>query len=1092
MNKLLLIIPLIFIQITLKAQYNKNGYPFYTYYNSDDYNAYDQNWDVIEDKDGIIYVANNNDGILQFDGVEWRKIEIKNKPEVRALAIDDSSGVIFAGCSKDFGYLSPTSDGNLIFKSLLNKFDADSFLFPSIFKINIIKDTVFFSSDNRLLFKYIILQDTVLVIDLPRYTLFTFNVLNKIYGSSYISGLYTLISDTVKSVLGGDFYKNKNIFSILPKDSSNFTVITGRNGIFNYNIITGKSRMILSNKDKKCLSNCISYYAAIRNNNMLIATLGLGVVALDKNMNIIDILDEQLEIKDHLCASINIFDNSTWSALSMGILRFEYNSPFRYFSKESELEGYILDVVKLNNTLYVSTEIGLYYLSFKEGFPVFNKIEGISSQITAMSRMTIDNVDYIFIGTTDGIYQINIKTKTISLIENNLVGLNKLFSPNKLNNNSKVTTSIYVVSLFAKENAKELWVGTKTRLVCLKYNNKHWNVTDKIFDLKDEFVNITSDSLNNIWATTKQKGVVRIDSKTNSITQYDTLSGLPTMHSLRVYNNGKKLLCSTFKGIYKYNYNLKTFVKDTILPKKYTNGFLSIDRITVDVDDNIYIAYSSINQKGIDKLEFNKVTGKYNIVNDFKRLGNVDINFFYPDSNLIWFGVGDVLYNYDNSKKINTTLPYKCLIRKVEGIDTVYFNGTFYKETDRGLIPSDIQNEKQKPILRYAQNDITFHFAAPYFEGVEAIKYSYKLVGFKDTWSKWNKEPKAVFTNLNEGEYIFKVKAKNIYGVESEIGNYEFSILPPWYRTTFAYIVYVILAIAVIILIVKIYTRRLEQEKIHLEGIVRERTAEIREQRDQIAEQKQSIEDSILYASRIQRAILPSSDLAQEILPDYFILFRPRDIVSGDYFWMNKIGGKTIVVAADCTGHGVPGAFMSMLGVSFLNEIVLKENIVEPHLILNKLRNRVKKTLKQEGKEGEAKDGMDIALVVFDETQKKLYFSGAYNPVLIYRGEELIEIKADRMPIGIYIKEKESFTLNEFDYQPGDTFYIFSDGYPDQFGGPKGQKFRIKTMKALLASIQDKPMSEQKEILNKTIEEWMAETEGQEQIDDMVVIGVRL
>jgi serine phosphatase RsbU (regulator of sigma subunit) len=181
-----------------------------------------------------------------------------------------------------------------------------------------------------------------------------------------------------------------------------------------------------------------------------------------------------------------------------------------------------------------------------------------------------------------------------------------------------------------------------------------------------------------------------------------------------------------------------------------------------------------------------------------------------------------------------------------------------------------------------------------------------------------------------------------------------------------------------------------------------------------------------------------------------------------------------------------------MLGVSFLNEIVLKEGIVEPHLILNKLRNRVKKTLKQEGKEGEAKDGMDVALVVFDETQKKLYFSGAYNPVLIYRGEELFEIKADRMPIGIYIKEKESFTLNEFDYQSGDTFYIFSDGYPDQFGGPKGQKFRIKTMKALLASIQDKPMNKQKEILNKTIEDWMAETEGQEQIDDMVIIGVKL
>ena len=181
---------------------------------------------------------------------------------------------------------------------------------------------------------------------------------------------------------------------------------------------------------------------------------------------------------------------------------------------------------------------------------------------------------------------------------------------------------------------------------------------------------------------------------------------------------------------------------------------------------------------------------------------------------------------------------------------------------------------------------------------------------------------------------------------------------------------------------------------------------------------------------------------------------------------------------------------MSMLGVSFLNEIVLKENVLEAHIILNHLRERVKKTLKQEGKEGENKDGMDVALIVIDDEAKKLFFAGAYNPAYILRGEELIEIKADRMPIGIYIKEKESFTLNEFDYLPGDSFYIFSDGYEDQFGGPGKQKFRAKQMRELLLTIQDKSMAEQKEILNKTIEDWMGD--DQEQIDDMVVVGVRL
>lgn len=370
------------------------------------------------------------------------------------------------------------------------------------------------------------------------------------------------------------------------------------------------------------------------------------------------------------------------------------------------------------------------------------------------------------------------------------------------------------------------------------------------------------------------------------------------------------------------------------------------------------------------------------------------------------------------------------------------------------------------------------------------------LDGFDENWSPWNAKTDNNYTNLTEGKYTFKVKAQNIYGIESDVATYEFSIKPPWYRTILAYFIYFILAMLIVVVIVKIYTRRLELEKIRLEQIVKERTEEvvkqkdeIEKQRDEIADKNRSITDSIEYASRIQTAVLPSNEYAREILPEHFIFFRPRDIVSGDFYWMTQKDNLLVLIAADCTGHGVPGAFMSMLGVSFLNEIVNRHDITTANAILNQLRTDVKKTLGQEGKEGEAKDGMDIALCIVDLEKMNLQYAGAYNPLYLFRNNELIEIKADRMPIGIYINEKESFSNHEIELQKGDVFYIFSDGFQDQFGGEDGSKFKTKNFKKLLLEIHHKPMEEQHKILEETIDDWRGRWE---QVDDIIVMGVRV
>jgi serine phosphatase RsbU (regulator of sigma subunit) len=257
-------------------------------------------------------------------------------------------------------------------------------------------------------------------------------------------------------------------------------------------------------------------------------------------------------------------------------------------------------------------------------------------------------------------------------------------------------------------------------------------------------------------------------------------------------------------------------------------------------------------------------------------------------------------------------------------------------------------------------------------------------------------------------------------------------------------------------------------------------------QRDQIAYQKKHITDSIHYALRIQRAILPSLELFSDEI-DHFVLYKPRDIVSGDFYWVNKKNNTWIVIAADCTGHGVPGAFMSMLGVSFLNELVINKNIIRPDLILNALRDNIIKSLKQLDFQSDVKDGMDITVCSIDYDHNKLEFAGANNPLFLVQNGELNHVRSDKMPVAIHAT-MEPFTLHTFDIKKGDTFYTFSDGFVDQFGGPNQKKFLIKNFKEIIMTMQDKSMFDQGLALDKIFEDWKKEVE---QVDDVTLIGIK-
>lgn len=294
-----------------------------------------------------------------------------------------------------------------------------------------------------------------------------------------------------------------------------------------------------------------------------------------------------------------------------------------------------------------------------------------------------------------------------------------------------------------------------------------------------------------------------------------------------------------------------------------------------------------------------------------------------------------------------------------------------------------------------------------------------------------------------------------------------------------------------VISILLILILRLFRQKQKANKILEQKNEEISLQRDHIFQQNKEITDSIAYASRIQNALLPPPELIEKIIPNSFVLFKPRDIVSGDYYWLSQKGNKIIAVTADCTGHGVPGAFMSMLGISFLNEIVnlSNEDELKADIILNDMRSLVISSLRQTGNVGESRDGMDMTLCIIDYDKMEVNYAGAYNPLYIVRNCELIEYKPDKMPIGIHIKKSENFTSQNIPLKKGDILYTFSDGYVDQFGGPDDSKFRKKNFKELLLEICSENMQKQKEILDRTIVEWM---DGYEQIDDILVSGIKI
>ena len=375
------------------------------------------------------------------------------------------------------------------------------------------------------------------------------------------------------------------------------------------------------------------------------------------------------------------------------------------------------------------------------------------------------------------------------------------------------------------------------------------------------------------------------------------------------------------------------------------------------------------------------------------------------------------------------------------------------------------------------------------FKEPEGIKYQYFLEGYDLDWSESTFDNSVTYPRLNDGEYTFKVKACNTDGYCSEetLG-FTIIIATPFWKTWWFISLMFLLVLVLIVYVIK--KREANQKAIQkrLEDELDLRTTEVVKKSELLEEKNKNITDSINYALRIQKSILPSDELLKEHFPESFILYKPRDIVSGDFYWHQQIGNKFLVACADCTGHGVPGAFMSMISSTLLKEIAKQYRLTNPANFLTKLDELLNKTLVQSD-EKRIHDGLDLSLCVFDLKTNELSFSGAYRPVIIYKDGILERFKTSSFSIGGNDFMEKEFKTTKIQLKPGDIVYLFSDGYPDQFGGIKGKKMYLKGFESVLKENLHLPMDVQRENLKDFLQDWK---KGQKQVDDILVMGIKI
>lgn len=1147
----------ILLTLTFTQSYSQIGNYFIKNYAPIEYQSSNQVWGIVQDNQGIMYFA--ADKILEYDGVSWRKIPLPNKSTVRSLALDSTSNTIFVGGVNEFGYLKADKTGKLVYQSLSSQLDSTNSQFYDVWRTEVGSDGVYFST-NSTLFRYSFEdiqagKDPITIWKNSNSFFLLYKVNNRIFTGVRGEGIVEVIGDSLIPLKYNKKKEHISTWFMFPYQNQQFLIGNSGTGISVYNPNSKTDKYItksplqsskLTKTDQFLADNQLYSGAYLGNGKYALGTITGGIIIINKNGEIIHRINKKSGLQNQTIHYLyKDKQGGLWAAMTYGISRIEINTPITNFNDLSGIEGSIYNTIRTNGDIYVSSNLGLFKKEKNHFYPVEGLTGPKAVQCFGLENINVpyDTKPHLFAYTTRGVYEI-IDKKAKAILD--------------------------IVSFdIVQANSGTLLMADENIIYKVRYENNKWNLYDKIV-FKENISNLFLENDSVLWfIQNKQANKVLVDQDFNlktEVQEYNSPELDLSVSSISRLNN--KLLFITNKGLYKLKG--ESLYKDTLLyggVLKNENQIVQIKQVNKQqvwincLNERTYkikILSLEDNQYQIDSLSFNRLP----IYEDFVSDGD----------SIMWILSAKAMYranikNFQLKKQDLTSLN-----RMVEvNSDSVIFMGSSYRSSNT-TFSNTLDNETTDiPNLAFTENNLRFEFALASYNNEKENEFSYCLQrnNAKEQWSKWSVSTKKEYTNLFEGEYKFKVKARNIYNIESKASVYLFSISPPWYRTYWAYIFYLLFLIIVIWVILKIYTLKLKKEKILLEKIVKNRTqeiwdkkeeislqadnlkkvneslllknqeinqqnAEIEAQRDnlqaltedlqhraeEIATQKEDIEkqkdeleninhdvhDSIKYAHRLQNAALPKIDDLKENIDDAFIFFKPKDIVSGDFYWFANVEDNTVVTAADCTGHGVPGALMSILGISLIKEVVVREYMTHPGVILRKLRKGVISALNQSSNSIE-KDGMDMSLISINNKEKTVQYAGAFNSLYLIRPIEntteeyefmietsrnekfvFYEIKADKMPISIYVK-MDRFNTHEFNYKSGDMLFLYSDGFADQFGGPKGKKYKYKPFKQLLLDNAEKSMSEQKESIYSTFKSWKGELE---QVDDIVIIGLKL
>jgi serine phosphatase RsbU (regulator of sigma subunit) len=1112
--------------------YAQKGYPFisaFTFHESIE----TDNFSLIQDNYQNILIANRK-GVLTFDSRTWYLLPLPYFPVI--LAKSPSDGTLYAGCRNGFGRLEQDETGKYQYKLL-----SDTIFTGEISAIEILPGREYFIARNRIFYSTKESKE-IKYWEFPYeyYISGSFVFQNDFYFMIREKGLYKAESDTFKLVLNDRLSTRTDLIFSCETDSKEILVGTDENELHTFN---GYIFSQVKIQDSEYLrASIITDGKYLGNNKIAVGTMLGGVLICDYKTGVkSSIVNYKTGLPDDEIFCLGTDNNhGLWLCHTFGVSRIDNQLNAGNFTWYPGLNGNLTNSAFFKDQLYIGTSDGLYVLKEKREYTerlVFEK-----STVPA-DREVYSPPDQS--GTVPVISENNTpaEKESLSRREQRKIRRQQLSEKGsdpgssanqeaqKADKNIELSKNTARITENKPEDAA--FFASKKKIYSLqsiRYTyEKITGITGKcteIFVIKDHLIVSTNYGLYDIY-----------NDKVNLI--------LPNTYISFVSSgpNDKLLFAVSEKSLYilLLNENRWEVVREfdalnypvysacMVSPTELWLGSInSAHKLTLDsyyfadndetfpisADFSEKIIVKSINQKicfflssGIYCLEKNEIKP----VKTFKDLSSFP-EYFFSDNSVVWYRSSGQ-WNIFTDDATGTSFPddYLNIFQSVQDIymgkdGNLWIIANYHevfqilKETDKmksgsfsvffsGLKGADNQLFSLiKPKISYQNSSLRIEFSAPYYIAPGKTEFSFKINKPGNDWSEWSNMSTIEYPFLPPGEYKIEAKARNIFGEESKVSQMEIVIKPPFWRTTFFYLLMFALIFALFVLILKFREQNLYNAKLLLENKVRERTVEIERQKNEIAGQKKEILDSIMYARRIQTAILPSTKMLNSVLSEHFVLFVPKDIVSGDFYWSTVKGDKIVILAADCTGHGVPGAFMSMLGVSLLNEIINAGKLNDAAAILNELRNDVKNTLAKSGNLEQARDGMDIALCIIDQKHMKLQFAGAYNPMYMVREGELTEFKGDKMPIGLY-EINTGFTNNVLNIRKDDCFYIFSDGFIDQFGEETEKKFLSKPFKELLIKIHKQPMNKQKDNLTLAFEKWKGSLP---QVDDVLVIGFRI